>query len=307
MDQEGREMAIKVANAPISWGIMEHVEHPADYPYGRVLDEIAAAGYTGTELGPYGFLPAEPAILRRELDKRSLTLCSAFVDIELGNVAAHSEGLAYVARSARLISDAGARLLILSDRITPERNATAGRREDANQVSWSEAGWQAAAKAIGEVIVQCKAVGLRVAFHHHAGSHVETPEEVDRLFSLFPADQLGLCLDTGHYVYCGGDTVAFLEKQVSRVWCVHLKDVYETKAAEARRARMNFHEAVRHGVFAPLGEGSIDFSRVVSLLQKGNFDGWVVVEADVLPGGVGADAPLANARAGREYLQKLGI
>ena len=300
-------MAIKVANAPISWGIMEHVEHPADYPYGRVLDEIAAAGYTGTELGPYGFLPAEPAILRRELDKRSLTLCSAFVDIELGNVAAHAEGLAYVARSARLISDAGARLLILSDRITPERNATAGRREDANQVSWSEAGWQAAAKAIGEVIVQCKAVGLRVAFHHHAGSHVETPEEVDRLFSLFPADQLGLCLDTGHYVYCGGDTVAFLEKQVSRVWCVHLKDVYETKAAEARRARMNFHEAVRHGVFAPLGEGSIDFSRVVSLLQKGNFDGWVVVEADVLPGGVGADAPLANARAGREYLQKLGI
>ncbi len=196
---------------------------------------------------------------------------------------------------------------MLSDKITPPRNATAGRRADANSISWTEPEWKAAATAIGEVIARCSTVGLRVAFHHHAGSHVETPEEIDRLFSLFPTDQLGLCLDTGHYVYGGGDTIAFLEKRVSRVWCVHLKDVYERKAAEARQARMNFHQAVRHGTFAPLGKGSIDFPRILSLLQSGRFDGWLVVEADVLPGGVGADAPLANATSGREYLRTLGI
>jgi inosose dehydratase len=300
-------MAIKVASAPINWGIMEHVELPPDYPYNRVLDEIKAAGYTGTELGPYGFLPADSAVLRNELAKRSLTLCSAFVDVELGNRDASAAGLAFVKRSVQLISEAGARLLVLSDMTTPERNATSGRRNNANQISWSEAQWQAATAAIREIIKLCKSFGLRVAFHHHVGSHVETPEEVDRLFSLFPADELGLCLDTGHYVYGGGDTIAFLEKQVSRVWCVHLKDVYEQKAAEARQQRMNFHAAVRHGIFAPLGKGSIDFPRVISLLQRGNFDGWVVVEADVLPGGVGADAPLPNAIAGREYLRKLGI
>ena len=300
-------MAIRVANAPVSWGIMEHVEYPVEYPYGRVLDEIAGAGYSGTELGPYGFLPSDPARLRRELEKRSLTLCSAFIDIELGNASARQAALADVARSARLISEAGARLLILSDKITPARNATAGRRREANQLSWSEEEWRTATSAIGEVIARCREVGLRVAFHHHAGSHVETPEEIDRLFSLFPPDELGLCLDTGHYVYGGGDTVRFLEKQVSRVWCVHLKDVYDTKVNEARRQRMNFHSAVRHGIFAPLGKGSIEFSRVLSLLQKGGYDGWVVVEADVLPGGAGADAPLANAVAGREYLQSLGI
>ena len=298
-------MAIRVASAPINWGIMEHVELPADYPWGRVLDEIKASGYAGTELGPYGFLPADSAQLRGQLKKRSLTLCSAFVDIELGNASALADGLAFVARSAKLISDAGASLLVLSDKILPDRNATAGRRNDANQLSWSNAQWKAAASAISSVIGLCKKVGLRVAFHHHAGSHVETPEEVDRLFALFPADELGLCLDTGHYVYCGGDTVAFLEEQVSRVWCVHLKDLYEGKAAEARR--MNFHAAVRHGIFAPLGKGDINFPKVISLLQKGNFDGWVVVEADVLPGGVGADAPLPNAIAGREYLRQLGI
>jgi inosose dehydratase len=300
-------MPIQVANAPISWGIMEHVEYPPKYPYTRVLDELAEAGYRGTELGPYGFLPTDPAVLRKELDKRSLTLCSAFIDIELGNAAAHKEGLEYVERSARLISATGAKLLILSDRITPERNAVSGRRAEANALSWTEPQWKVAAQAIGEIIARCKAVGLRVAFHHHAGGHMETPEEADRLLSLFPADQLGLCLDTGHYVYGGGDAVAFLEKQVSRVWCVHLKDVYEQKVNEARQARMNFHQAVRHGIFAPLGKGSIDFPRVLSLLKTGGFDGWVVVEADVLPGGVGADAPLANAISGREYLRKLGI
>src|SRR6202007_1930254 len=261
-----------------------------------------AAGYSGTELGPYGFLPADASVLRQELEKRSLTLCSAFVDIELGNASGHAGGPAYVTRSAELISAAGARLLILSDRITPARNATSGRRADANAISWTEPQWKTAASAIGEGIALCQAVGLRVAFHHHVGGHVETPEEADRLLSLFPASQLGLCLDTGHYVYGGGHAVAFLEKQVSRVWCVHLKDVYDQKIEEARRARMNFHQAVRYGIFAPLGKGSIDFGRVLSLLKTGGFNGWVVVEADVLPGGVGADAPLANAISGREYL-----
>jgi inosose dehydratase len=300
-------MTIRVASAPISWGIMEHVELPANYPCGRVLDEIAEAGYAGTELGPYGFLPADSATLRRELEKRSLTLCSAFVDIELGNASAHEDGLVYVTRSAKLISEAGARLLVLSDRITPDRNATAGRRDDANALAWNDAEWQAAATAVRAVIERCKSFGLRVAFHHHAGSHVETPEEIERLLSLFTPEELGLCLDTGHYVYGGGDTVAFLQKQVSRVWCVHLKDIYVAKVAEARRERMNFHAAVRHGVFAPLGKGGIDFSRVISLLKDGRFDGWVVVEADVLPGGAGANAPLANAVAGREYLRSFGI
>jgi inosose dehydratase len=306
-DNRAKTVTIRVASAPVSWGIMEHVELPPAYPCGRVLDEIAAAGYSGTELGPFGFLPTDPAVLRRELEKRQLTLCSAFVDIELGNTAALQEGLAYVARSAKLISAAGARLLILSDRITPERNAVAGRRRDANQISWNAEEWLEATAAIQEVIALCKNQGLRVAFHHHAGSHIETPEEIDHLFSLVPADELGLCLDTGHYVYGGGDVIEFLRQRVSRVWCVHLKDMYEDKAQEARRERMNFHAAVRHGIFAPLGKGSIDFPEVLSLLRKGSFEGWVVVEADVLAGGVGADAPLANAAAGREYLRKLGI
>src|SRR6266849_1477543 len=113
-------MPIKVASAPLNWQNMEHVELPAEYPYSRVLDEIKTAGYSGTELGPSGFLPTDSALLRKELAKRFLTLVSL---------------------SAKLISEAGARLLVLSDKITPVRNATSGRRADANRVSWSEAEW----------------------------------------------------------------------------------------------------------------------------------------------------------------------
>lgn len=298
---------MKIANAPVSWGIMENMGLPQEYPYSRVLDEIARAGYVGTELGSYGFLPTEPGELQRELKKRGLALCSAFVAMDLANASQYEAGLAHVERSAKLISAAGARLLILSDEITPGRSATAGRPAEADRLSWNASEWSAAVKTIREVVARCKAVGLNVAFHHHVGTHVETPAEVDRLFSLLSPDELGLCLDTGHYVYGGGDVVAFLERHGSRVRCVHFKDVDGVNLGRARRERLDFHAAVRQGVFAPLGKGIVDFSRILGLLEKHRFDGWVVVEADVLPGGRGAEAPLAGAVAGREFLKRFGI
>lgn len=300
-------MPIQAASAPVSWGIQESVAPPADYPYNRVLDEIQKAGYSGTELGPYGFLPSDPMALRRELARRGLTLCSAFVEFELGNLSAHQAGIEHVGRSAKLISAAGARLLILSDSVVPARSATAGREEEANQRSWDETQWKAAVIAIREVIGISKAVGLKVAFHHHVGTHVETPEEVDRLFSLLSPQELGLCLDTGHYVYGGGDPVAFVERNLARLQCVHFKDVSGERLEEARTRKLDFHAAIRHGVFVPLGQGMIDFAAILNLLRQQHFDGWVVVEQDVLEGGRGATSPLTNATAGREYLRKLGV
>jgi inosose dehydratase len=299
-------MKIRVASAPVSWGIMENVPAPPEYPYSRVLDEIAQAGYTGTELGPYGFLPVDSSQLRRELDQRRLTLCSAFVAIPLGDSAKHASGFAQVAQAARLISEAGARLLILSDEVTPDRSAVAGRPEEANRLSWSGAEWKAAEQAIRAVIASCGKYGLKVAFHHHVGSHVETPEEVDHLLSLLPPADLGLCLDTGHYKYGGGDPLVVLQRYIDRVWCVHLKDIDETRLSESRQQRVDFHAAVRHGVFARLGNGAIDLASVLAALADSAFDGWVVVEQDVLAGGHGAATPLENSTAARQVVRRLG-
>jgi inosose dehydratase len=211
-----------------------------------------------------------------------------------------------VEQAAQLISQAGAPLLILSDAVTSDRSAVAGRREEANRLSWTEQQWKTAEQAIRKAVSHCGRFGLKVAFHHHVGSHVETPEEVDRLLLLLSTRDLGLCLDTGHYLYGGGNPVELLQRVIDRIWCVHLKDIDEARLTESRQERLDFHSAVRNGVFARLGDGSIDFSTVLATLRNSEFDGWVVVEQDVLEGGRGAGTPLANAKAGREFLRKLG-
>jgi inosose dehydratase len=146
-----------------------------------------------------------------------------------------------------------------------------------------------------------------VAFHHHVGTHVETPEEVDRLLQELPASAMGLCLDTGHYAYGGGDPVELLRQHPGRVTWLHLKDVDVSRIEEARQRKLDFHAAVRHGVFAPLGQGSVDFARCLELLREQDYRGWGVVEQDVLPGGTGADAPLPNATAARQFLRRFGV
>jgi inosose dehydratase len=268
---------------------------------------MAQAGYAGTELGPYGYFPTEPATLQPELDRRGLRLCSAFVMMPLGTRETHPAGLAQVRRTAQLLNQVGCRLLILCDEITPDRCAAAGHPAEANRLPWTAQELKIAEEGIRAVMARCAEVGVQVAFHPHVGTHVETPEEVHRLFSLFAADELGLCLDTGHVVYGGGDPVALLERYITRVRCVHLKDVDADRLAEVRRHRLDFYQAVKQGVFTSLGQGTVDFSQVVALLRSHNFDGWVVVEQDVLPGGRGTDSPLANASAGRRFLRSLGV
>ena len=298
---------LQIASAPVSWGIMESCENPADYPYKRVLDEIAAAGFSGTELGPFGFLPPKPKQLREALEKRGLHLCSAFIAFELADADKLKAALTEVRRTAELISAAGATMLVLSDEITPQRSAVAGRRDAANRLSWSDEEWLRAVAAIHAVAAECNKYGLGVAFHHHVGTHVETPEEIDRLLTELPPSALGLCLDTGHYAYGGGNPVAVLRQHPGRTAWLHLKDVNASRLASARDRQLDFHAGVRQGVFAPLGRGDVDFPECLALLRNQKYRGWAVVEQDVLPGGAGAEAPLPNATAARQYLHSLGV
>jgi inosose dehydratase len=300
-------MTIGVASAPVSWGIMESVPFPREYPYSRVLDEIAQSGYMGTELGPYGFLPTESVTLCKHLEQRKLTLCSAFVEVCLADRAAAETGLKDVERTAKLLREAGCHLLVLSDEKTADRCALAGRCSGTQEYSYQQQQWRMAEQTIREVLSLCATFGMRVAFHHHVGTHVETPEEIDQLFSMFSTEELGLCLDTGHCVYGGGDPLAVLERHIGRLRCLHFKDVDGERLAEVRREQLDFHSAVRRRVFAPLGRGVVNFSRLLDLVRKHDFDGWVVVEQDVLEGGSDGASPLANAMAGRSFLRQFGV
>jgi inosose dehydratase len=297
---------IRYANAPVSWGAIGIENEQYLYTAGEVLDGIAAAGYTGSELGPHGFYPTVPTVLRRALDQRGLSLASAFFWTDLANRATLARSIEEVRRTAALISSAGARLLVLADRMTSARCAIAGRVAADGRDSWTSAEWTAVAETVGRIVAECSLFGLRVAFHHHTGTHVERPEELDRLLSLFAADELGVCLDTGHYLYGGGDPVSAARRYGQRVWHVHLKDVNADVLTAALVDKIEYNAAVRAGVFVPIGEGTVGFAGVFAALSDAAYNGWAVVEQDVMarPDGRLTSDPFANAAASRKAIDR---
>jgi inosose dehydratase len=299
---------MRIANAPCSWGVLEVESTAAAAQPSTVLDEIAATGYVGTELGDWGFLPTDPAVLRRELCGRQLTLAGAFVPIALSSPAAHADGETMAVRTARLLRDtsgAASALIVLSDATAavPSRTAKAGRISPEDRLGplrWRvvAAGAERIARAVRNT------TGLRTAFHPHCATYVETPDEIDALLAETSPDLLGLCVDTGHATYGGADPVALLRTYRERVWHVHFKDCSREVADTARREQWDYLAAIKHGLFCELGRGSVDFERMIAELRAMAYDGWIVVEQDVLPS---LGTPFASADRNRQFLATLGL
>jgi len=298
---------IRVANAPCSWGVLEFDSDAQSAPYGQVLDEIAATGYTGTELGDWGFMPTDPAALHDETSRRNLRLIAAFVPVALANASAHAPGIATAVKTARLLRDADGpdAFIVLSDDngSVPARESRAGRITaadglDAQQWTTFAAGADAVAKAVKDE------TGLRTVFHPHCAGYVETASEIDELMNRTEPSRLGLCLDTGHLVYAGADPLQVLADHQSRIWHVHFKDCDPAVAQHAREKGLGYLAAVRSQLFCELGRGSVDFAAVRAALANSNYDGWIVVEQDVFPG---YGSPQESAARNRQFLHSIGL
>lgn len=296
---------IQVANAPVSWGVIEKVEGERAV-YARVLDEIAESGYAGTELGDWGFLPTDPGQLRSELQDRGLELVAAWVGVSYAERQAHADGEDRAVRAARLLAEvAGPQaLIVLGEDPSPKspRSQHAGRisAEDA----LSAEGWKIYSEGVNRIARAVKErTGLRSAFHPHTGIWIETQEETERLLSLTDAALVGLCFDTGHYRFGGGDPVAALRKFADRLWHVHFKDQDPQVAAHSRVQGWDYDRSIAEGIFCELGQGDVDFPGALKVLQEIGYDGWIVVEQDVLPG---MGSPKESALGSRKYLRSLG-
>jgi len=298
---------IKVANAPCSWGVLEFELEREPAGYEQVLDEIKSTGYSGTELGDWGFMPVDPSVLRQELDKRTLTLVGAFVPVFLKDKSTHREGISTAVKTAGLMADAGfpEAFIVLADNngTVEERTLNAGRITDSMGLSTDE--WKIFAQGAEEVARQVKnETGLRTVFHHHCAGYVETPREIETLLSLTDPALLGLALDMGHYAFGGGDPLETLKKYRERIWHIHYKDCEPTIADSSRAQRWNYFKSIENGVFCELGKGSVDFKAITAELINQNYSGWIVVEQDVLPG---MGNPKQCALRNRQYLNSIGL
>lgn len=296
---------MKIANAPCSWGVLEFELQGKSPDYTQVLDEMHAIGYGGTELGDWGFMPTDPAKLSDELAARELTLLGAFVPVALVDADAHSTGEASALQHARLLAKVvgDAPFIVLADDngTVEQRTHNAGRIRAEHGLSQVQ--WDTFVQGVRRIAQSVRdETGLRTVFHHHCAGYVETPAEVDTLMQRTDPNLVGLCFDTGHYRFGGGDPLDIFNRHAERIWHVHFKDCQPNIAARSHKDGWDYFKSVENGVFCELGKGDVDFPSFIAELQDRNYDGWIVVEQDVLPG---MGSPYQRAKRNYEYLSSI--
>ena len=296
-----------VANGPVSWGVLEYLEPGQGPTPSQYLDELAEAGYTGTELGDLGFLPTDGEVLRGELIDRDLTMVGSFVGIHLSNSDYAQEDKHHAVEVARLFAEVGGEdpILILSDDPCVDSARTDFAGQVLPEMAMQEAQWEYAAQMLDSIALMVfEDLGMRTVFHAHCATFVETPEELDILMAYTHPHVLGLCLDTAHYAFGGGDSLRLVERYRERIWHVHFKGYDPGVAGEAKEKGWDYHESVEREVFCELGRSAIDYGTILETLDDVGYSGWVTVEQDVHPG---MGQALESAKRNREFLKGLGI
>jgi len=305
---------MRVASAPVSFGVFEMTAGDTGLPDAiAVLDAIADTGHEGTELGPPGYFGDGPATADA-LAARGLQLVGSFLPLRLSRREHVQADLAFLEQTLDLLDDStpdgGQRpAVLISDAFCePERMAGAGRIEELPGAWLSDARFDLLAGNAHEAAERCQARGYRPSFHYHGGTYVETPREIDRFAQRLQPEVLGLCFDSGHSLFGGGDPLAFLDTYGELVNHVHLKDVDGAVMDEIRSRGLGLEEAWKRGVFCLFGAGTVDLPGAVERLRGLRYDGWLVVEQDryLRPGETLADLA-ADAGHNREFLRDLGV
>jgi inosose dehydratase len=281
----------RVAGAPISWGVCEVPGWGYQLDPVRVLAEMRTVGLRATELGPEGFLPDRPADKAGALAAHGLTAVGGFVPVVL-----HDPGhdpLPEVDRALDGLLAAGAAVIVLA-------GATGLQGYD-ERPALDDHGWRTLLANLDALAARAAERGVRACLHPHVGTTVETGDDVTRVLE---GSTVPLCLDTGHLLIGGTDPVALAKDATERIVHVHLKDVDAAMAARVRRGDVGYADAVRQGLYRPLGAGDVDVATIVTTLEDAGYDGWYVMEQDTVltsePTGAG---PVADVRTGIEFLR----
>src|SRR6201987_3484115 len=290
------------AAAPDSWGGLDYPGPSGNQSNEKMLDEMVEAGYTGTELGPYGFFPTDPVVLKPQLERRKLKLLGSFVPVVLSDPASAGIAVAQIRKVGDLLATLNAPFLVLADAQSEVRNKLTLDFPSDGSAGLNAAQWKNVVHVVEEAAKVSQEFGLDLVFHPHIATYVETPEECERFFDATSHTGIGLCLDTGHCEYAGGDSVTEAAKFASVLRILHIKDVDRKVLEEARRRKLTFEEAIEEKVFTIIGQGSVDFPGLFRLMEKNNYSGWAVIEQDVKFGAT-VIPPAESVAASLRYLR----
>jgi inosose dehydratase len=300
-------MRIAIANAPVSYGAFERtVGIMPNVPDGdSVLDEVAAAGYAGIDLGPVGYLGAA-AVLAGKLARHRLALAGGFCQLPFSDPAAMSEAMNGLGDlldvfDAAQTDDALKPKPTLADPGSELRRTHPGQAVRDRALGFDEEGWKRFTEGVEMAADVCRGRGYDPTFHPETGTHIEAPWEIEKLLDL---TSIGLCLDTGHLLLGGGDPVRAIREWGQRINHLHLKDAHRATVDGIVSDAAPVIEIWRRRAFCRLGEGDLDVDGVLEEVRDG-YSGWLVVEQDVLPSPESTAA--ADQRANREYLASRGF
>jgi inosose dehydratase len=263
-------------------------------PSDRVLAEMRDVGMAATEFGPDGFLPDEPGEKAALLASYGLAPVGGFVPVVLHDPA--RDPLAEVDQTLRTFVAAGAQVVVLA--------AVSGLDGYDTRLELDERAWRLLLSRLDRLTAAGAERGIQVTLHPHVGTMVEQRDEVLRVLDR---SQVALTLDTGHLLIGGTDPAELARQAPDRVKHTHLKDVDAAWAAKVRSGEVSYTDAVRAGMYRPLGQGDVDIAGIWSALQASGYRGWYVMEQDtILPAEPPDEGPLADVRASVAYLRGLG-
>jgi inosose dehydratase len=312
MGSAGQPGGIAVANAPVSYGAFEiTVGHDPNVPDGlSVLDQVAAAGYTGIDLGPVGYL-GSGAQLGELLAERGLGLAGAYLELPYADSGALEQVLPELDAMLDTFDAVRPYLTGPAPRPTLADNGSKARRERPGRAAGDHSAgltaeeWRRFGEGLTQVVAHCRDRGYEPTFHPETGTHVEAPWEIERVLDV---SDIGLCLETGHMMLGGGDPAAMLRAWAERINHVHLKDAVRTVMKGIVDDEAPVTEIWSREAFCALGHGDLDVQEILDGLRTAGFSGWLVVEQDILPRTAERFArAAADQRDNRAYLSERGL
>jgi inosose dehydratase len=304
---------MRVASAPVSFGVDEIMLDDGWMPEpDEMLDWMVDIGFEGTELGMPGFL-GDAAAVHERLASRDLELVGSFLPQHFSRAERADEDRLWLRDQLRLVM-AGAPegsnpFAILSDQFDePGRRAFSGRIQEHPETWLSAARFNTLIDNLHRAAEVCRAEGLEPILHPHAGTYIETADEIARVVDRIDPSLIGLCLDTGHFRFGGADPAKAADDYHELIRHVHIKDCRTSVMDDVKREGKGLEEALRRGVFCPLGEGDSGIDAVIDALRAHAFSGWLVIEQDqALRATDTRQTVVAGQRSNREFLRRLGI